>query len=146
MIVESKFAANRGVIAIPCERQYGTEADQHQPTMAKFGALLAAGILDAGGRNMCVALTSRSGFLRMGAVVGLCVWCHHWYWHPLLHFFSLTLAPTAVIGVNKELKIPGSFKLKCDAKPSLFAYPEPLEEKKEEKLRLNYQKLVSQIP
>jgi 26S proteasome regulatory subunit N2 len=106
---------------------------KHQPTMAKFGALIAAGILDAGGRNMCVALTSRSGFLRMGAVVGLCVWCHHWYWHPLLHFFSLTLAPTAVIGVNKEMKIPGSFKLKCDAKPSLFAYPDPLEEEKEEK-------------
>ena len=106
---------------------------KHQPTMAKFGALMACGILDAGGRNMCVALTSRSGFLRMGAVVGLCVWCHHWYWHPLLHFFSLTLTPTAVIGVNKDLKIPSSFKLKCDARPSLFAYPEPLTEKVEEK-------------
>jgi 26S proteasome regulatory subunit N2 len=106
---------------------------KHQPTMAKFGALIAAGILDAGGRNMCVALSSRSGFLRMGAVVGLCVWCHHWYWHPLLHFFSLTLTPTAVIGVNKELKIPGSFKIKCNAKPSLFAYPEPLKEVVEEK-------------
>merc|ERR1711988_1497967 len=106
---------------------------KHQPTMAKFGALMACGILDAGGRNMCVALTSRSGFLRMGAVVGLCVWCHHWYWHPLLHFFSLTLTPTAVIGVNKDLKIPSSFKLKCDARPSLFAYPEPLTEVVEEK-------------
>merc|ERR1719240_295701 len=101
--------------------------------MAKFGALMACGILDAGGRNMCVALTSRSGFLRMGAVVGLCVWCHHWYWHPLLHFFSLALTPTAVIGVNKDLKIPPSFKLKCDARPSLFAYPEPLKEEVEEK-------------
>ena len=106
---------------------------KHQPTMAKFGALMACGILDAGGRNMCVALTSRSGFLRMGAVVGLCVWCHHWYWHPLLHFFSLALTPTAVIGVNKDLKIPPSFKLKCDARPSLFAYPEPLKEEVEEK-------------
>merc|ERR1711968_216895 len=106
---------------------------KHQPIMAKFGALIASGILDAGGRNMCVALTSRSGFLRMGAVVGLCVWCHHWYWHPLLHFFSLTLTPTAVIGVNKDLKIPSSFKLKCDARPSLFAYPDPLTEVVEEK-------------
>ena len=31
------------------------------------------------------------------------------------------------------MKIPPSFKLKCDARPSLFAYPEPLKEKVEEK-------------
>ena len=35
--------------------------------------------------------------------------------------------------MNKDLKIPSSFKLKCDARPSLFAYPEPLTEKVEEK-------------
>ena len=51
----------------------------------------------------------------------------------MLHFFSLALTPTAVIGVNKDLKIPPSFKLKCDARPSLFAYPEPLKEEVEEK-------------
>ena len=31
------------------------------------------------------------------------------------------------------MKIPPSFKLKCDARPSLFAYPEPLKEEVEEK-------------
>ena len=47
--------------------------DKRQATLAKVGAVLSAGILDAGGRNMCVALTSRTGFLRRGAVVGMMV-------------------------------------------------------------------------
>lgn len=88
-------------------------SDKRQATLAKVGAVLAAGILDAGGRNMCVALTSRTGFLRRGAVVGMMVWLNHWYWSPLLNFFSLALTPTAIIGVNKNMKIPGK---------KLFAY------------------------
>ena len=81
---------------------------------------------------MCVALTSRTGFLRRGAVVGMVVWLNHWFWHPLLNFFSLALTPTAIIGVNKDMKIPEKFALTCNTQPSLFAYPKPLEEKKEE--------------
>ena len=92
--------------------------DKHQGVVAKFGATLAAGILDAGGRNMCVALTSRTGFLRQGAVVGMMCWLHYWYWYPLLQFFSLTLAPTAIIGVTKDMKIANKFKLNCSTKVS----------------------------
>ena len=106
--------------------------DKRSGEIAKFGAVVAAGILDAGGRNMCVALTSRTGFLRRGAVVGMVVWLNHWFWHPLLNFFSLALTPTAIIGVNKDMKIPEKFALTCNTQPSLFAYPKPLEEKKEE--------------
>ena len=107
--------------------------DKHQSVVAKFGAVVGAGILDAGGRNMCVAMTSRTGFLRRGAVVGMMVWLNHWYWHPLLNFFSMALTPTAIIGVNKDMKMPEKFTLECSTKPSLFAYPKALEEKKEEK-------------
>jgi 26S proteasome regulatory subunit N2 len=107
--------------------------DKHQGVVAKFGATLAAGILDAGGRNMCVALTSRTGFLRQGAVVGMMCWLHYWYWYPLLQFFSLALAPTAIIGVTKDMKIASKFKMTCSTKPSLFAYTAALEEEKEEK-------------
>ena len=106
--------------------------DKHQSIVAKFGAVVGAGILDAGGRNMCVALTSRTGFLRRGAVVGMMVWLNHWYWHPLLNFFSMALTPTAIIGVNKDMKMPEKFTLNCLSKPSLFAYPKALEEAKEE--------------
>ena len=107
--------------------------DKRESIIAKFGAVVAAGILDAGGRNMCVALTSRTGFLRRGAVVGMMVWLNHWFWHPLLNFFSLALTPTAIIGVNKDMKMPEKFTLQCGARPSLFAYPKALEEQKEEK-------------
>merc|ERR1712146_280117 len=55
-----------------------------------------------------------------------------WDWFPLIHMFSLTLTPTALIGLNDKLKIPKNFSLKCNAKPSLFAYPEPLQPPKKE--------------
>lgn len=107
--------------------------DKHQSVVSKFGATLAAGILDAGGRNMCVNMISGAGFLRQGAVVGMIVWLHHWYWYPYLQFLSLALKPTAVIGVNKDMKIPEKFRMTCLCRPSLFAYPEMLKEDKEEK-------------
>ena len=46
--------------------------------MAKAGAILATGILDAGGRNVVVSLQSRAGFTKMGSVVGLMLWLQHW--------------------------------------------------------------------
>lgn len=61
--------------------------DKHQPQPAKFGAILALGILDAGGRNCTIALSSRSGHLNLCAVVGLVVFLQYWY----LSFSSLLL-------------------------------------------------------
>jgi 26S proteasome regulatory subunit N2 len=55
-----------------------------------------------------------------------------WYWSPLIHMFSLTLTPTALIGLTEKLKIPKNFCLKCNAKPSIFAYPDPLQPPKKE--------------
>ncbi|CAG8556740.1 11970_t:CDS:10, partial [Acaulospora colombiana] len=87
--------------------------DKHEDAMAKFGAVLGQGIIDAGGRNVTISLQSRSGHLNMPAIVGMAVFTQFWYWFPLTHFLSLSFTPTAIIGLNKELK----------AKPSLFAYP-----------------------
>lgn len=112
-------------------RQFITE--RHWSGMTKMGAVLAQGIIDAGGRNMALCLRSRAGFVKTSAVVGMAVFLQHWYWHPYLHFMSLSLAPTCVIGLNKDLLLPASFTVTTLAKPSDFAYPAPLEEKKEEK-------------
>merc|ERR1712151_679592 len=106
--------------------------DKHEDVMTRFGAILASGIMDAGGRNSCASFCSKSGMLRRGAAIGLCLFAQMWYWHPLIHMFSLTLTPTALIGLNDKLKIPKNFSLKCNAKPSLFAYPEPLQPPKKE--------------
>ena len=49
----------------------------------------------------------------------------------MLNFVTLAMTPTALIAVNKDLKVPKSFQMKLNAKPSLFKYPDML--KKEEK-------------
>ncbi|CAG8688334.1 13834_t:CDS:10, partial [Gigaspora margarita] len=96
--------------------------DKHEDAMAKFGAVLGQGIIDAGGRNATISLQSRSGHSNMPAIVGMAVFTQFWYWFPLTHFLSLALSPTAIIGLNKDLKIP-KFEFTSNAKPSLFSYP-----------------------
>jgi 26S proteasome regulatory subunit N2 len=96
--------------------------DKHEDVMAKFGAVLGQGIIDAGGRNVTVSLLSRSGHANMTSIVGMAVFTQFWYWYPLTHFLSLSFMPTAIIGVNKNLQIP-KFEVISNAKPSLFAYP-----------------------
>merc|ERR1711915_154028 len=98
---------------------------------AKFGAILAQGIIDAGGRNVTVSLQSRTGHTSMLGVVGMLVFTQYWYWFPLTHFLCLAFQPTAVIGLNSNLDMP-VVKIKSNAKPSTYGYPPNLEEKKKE--------------
>lgn len=106
--------------------------DKHDDVIAKFGAIIGQGILDAGGRNMSVSLETRSGQTDMSAVVGLLVFTQFWYWFPLSHFLSLAFQPTALIGLNQELKMP-KVEFNSAAAPSVFAYPAPMEDKKGDK-------------
>merc|ERR1712029_916215 len=52
--------------------------DKHEDVMAKFGAILAQGIIDAGGRNVTVSLQSRTGHTSMLGVVGMLVSTATW--------------------------------------------------------------------
>jgi len=108
-------------------------SDKHQTTLTKMGAILATGILDAGGRNCALSLGSRGGFTKMTSAAGLALWLQHWYWYPLMHTFSLALTPTYAIGLNGDFRYPKKFEVLCNSKPSAFAYPRKLEEKKEAK-------------
>jgi len=100
--------------------------------MTKLGAILGAGIVDAGGRNTTISLVSPSGHKKMAAIVGMAVFTQFWYWYPLVHFISLALTPTAVIGLNRDLQVPEGFNFVSNARPALFAYPPPVELKKAE--------------
>lgn len=115
------------------ERLTNIVKDKHQSTLTKMGAILSKGIIDAGGRNVSVILGSRNGFTKMTSAVGVTLWLQHWHWYPMMHMFSLAVAPTYTIGLNKDLKYPKGFEIQCNSKPSVFTYPKKLEEKKEEK-------------
>lgn len=81
---------------------------------------------------MSVSLQTRNGQTDMSAVVGLLVFTQFWYWFPLSHFLSLAFQPTALIGLNQELKMP-KIEFISNAAPSVFGYPPPMEEKKGDK-------------
>ncbi|VAH21529.1 unnamed protein product [Triticum turgidum subsp. durum] len=98
--------------------------DKHEDTMSKMGAILASGILDAGGRNVTIKLRSRNKHDKLTAVIGLAVFTQFWYWYPLLYFISLAFSPTAIMGLNSNLEVP-KFEFMSHAKPSLFEYPKP---------------------
>lgn len=106
-------------------------SSKHEDTMAKFGAILAQGIIDGGGRNVTLGLQSRTGHTNLQAVVGMLVFTQYWYWFPLAHCLSLAFTPTCIIALNSDLKMP-KIEFKSAARPSLYAYPAPLEEKKRE--------------
>jgi len=102
-------------------------------TMTKLGAILGAGILDAGGRNVTISLLSPAGHKRMAAIVGMAVFTQFWYWYPDVHFLSLAFTPTAVIGLNRKMEMPEPFTFISNAKSSEFAYPAEIKLNQEEK-------------
>lgn len=117
--------------------------DKHEDPMARFGAALGQGLIDAGGRNVTINLQSCAGSRNMNAIIGMALFCQFWYWYPLAHCVALAFEPTAVIGLIEDLKVCfvsvvcGShieesrefqvpiFEFTSNAKPSLFAYPQP---------------------
>ncbi|RGP71624.1 26s proteasome regulatory subunit n2 [Fusarium longipes] len=105
--------------------------DRHEDAMTKFGAALALGIIDAGGRNCTIGLQTQTGNLNMAGIVGMAVFTQYWYWFPFTHFLSLSFSPTSIIGLDHDLEIP-DFKFHCATRPSLFDYPPEQEVKTEE--------------
>ncbi|WFD02908.1 proteasome regulatory particle base subunit [Malassezia obtusa] len=110
--------------------------EKHEEAMAKFGATLAQGLIDAGGRNATISLQGRGGSINTPAIVGMALFTQYWYWFPMAHFAALAFTPTAIIGLTRALELP-DVELVSRARPSLFAYPPPVEvpsEKKREKV------------
>lgn len=80
-------------------------SDKHEDGMAKFGATLAQGVIDAGGRNVSLTLRNKNGLNNVKAIVGVALFNQFWYWFPMTHFLSLAFTPTAIIGLNKDLLV-----------------------------------------
>lgn len=107
--------------------------EKHEEAMAKFGAALAQGLIDAGGRNVTISLQGRGGSTNTAAVVGMALFTQYWYWFPMAHFASLAFTPTSIVGVTSTLEMP-ELEFVSHARPSLFAYPAPLQGPSEKKL------------
>uniref|UniRef100_A0A0N4ZZ07 RPN2_C domain-containing protein n=1 Tax=Parastrongyloides trichosuri TaxID=131310 RepID=A0A0N4ZZ07_PARTI len=107
--------------------------EKTEDPIARFGAIIAQGILDAGGRNVTISLKNKNGHPDMQSIVGTFVFLQHWYWHSYVHFSSLIFRPTCLIGLNKDLQMP-KMEFKCNAKISTYAYPPPTVEKKKDDL------------
>ncbi|XP_063715844.1 26S proteasome non-ATPase regulatory subunit 1-like [Symsagittifera roscoffensis] len=105
---------------------FNTVNDKHEDTMTKFGAILAIGIVNAGGRNCTISLQSRSGHISLQSVVGMLCFLQFWYWFPCANFLSLCFSPTCVIALNNQLKMP-KMQIKSNAPPSHYAYPPAME-------------------
>ncbi|KAF8640759.1 hypothetical protein AX17_000409 [Amanita inopinata Kibby_2008] len=97
-------------------------SDKHEDPLARFGAAVGQGLIDAGGRNVTISLQSRAGSKNTSAIVGMIMFCQFWYWYPLAHSACLAFEPTGIIGLTEDLKIP-KFDYVSNVRPSLFAYP-----------------------
>mmetsp|Transcript_36568 Transcript_36568/g.53685 ORF Transcript_36568/g.53685 Transcript_36568/m.53685 type:complete len:895 (+) Transcript_36568:216-2900(+) len=115
------------------EKLVSITGDKHMSTLTKMGAIVATGIMDAGGRNCSLQLGSQNGFTKMTSAVGMVLWLQHWHWYPMMHMLSLALTPTFTIGLNKDFKYPKTFEIHCASKPSTFSYPKKTRRKKRRK-------------
>merc|ERR1712142_985406 len=129
MILIQQTEALQPKVKVYREKFKKTIEDKHEDAITKYGAILATGIIDAGGRNVMLGLVTRTGHLHPPSVVGMLVFLQFWFWFPLAHFLSLAFRPSAIICLNKDLEMP-KIAIKSDARPALFAYPPPTEEKK----------------
>lgn len=116
--------------------------DKREELLCKFGAVVAHGIADGGGRNATVSLSpiSSSGATanNRAAVCGMALFLQSWFWHPFSHMLSLAMHPTTVIAVDGTLKPPTDFEFDCAGPEQVFAYPPPrVAEKKTKAKKVN---------
>ncbi|KAJ2399637.1 proteasome regulatory particle base subunit [Coemansia sp. RSA 2559] len=100
---------------------------KHGEGVSKFGAAISQGIIDAGGRNVTIGLTTSDRQLNAPACAGMLLFLQFWYWFPLAHFLTLSFKPTALIAINKDLKTP-NIEVTCASRKALYSYPPELEQ------------------
>lgn len=79
--------------------------DSSEDDVVKFGAILAQGIIDGGGRNVSISFKTKTGQNRMLTVVGLMLFTQYQHCICLAHCLTLAFTPTCVIEVDEQLEI-----------------------------------------
>lgn len=93
--------------------------NKHEETLSRYGALVAMGIVEAGGRNMQVRfINNDTGILNRTAIAGITLFMQLWFWFPTTAFLQLALKPTVLVALNEELNIPVGFSWNCKCKKS----------------------------
>ncbi|XP_060842260.1 26S proteasome non-ATPase regulatory subunit 1-like [Rhopalosiphum padi] len=81
-------------------------SDKHEDDVVKFGAILAQGIIDGGGRNVSISLESKIGHTNILTIVGLLLFTQYQYCICLAHCLALAFTPTCAITLNTQLNMP----------------------------------------
>jgi len=90
--------------------------------LAKFGAMLATGFLNAGGRNCQFFFTSpKTDKTVKSSVVGIVMFLQMFYWYPYIPFISLCMKPQCLILLDDQLEVKQNLEMVCNTKPSRFA-------------------------
>ena len=105
MILVEQSEASSPTLAATRTKYHKVISDKHEDPMARFGATIGQGFIDAGGRNVTISLQSRAGSTNTSAIVGMVLFCQFWYWYPLAHCACLSFSPTGIIGLNGDLKV-----------------------------------------
>ena len=105
MILVEQSEASSPSLASTRAKYHKVITDKHEDPMARFGAAIGQGFIDAGGRNVAISLQSRAGSANTSAIVGMALFCQFWYWYPLAHCACLAFSPTGIIGLNGDLKV-----------------------------------------
>lgn len=87
----------------------------------------------AGGRNATVGMVSASGVFRRTSIVAMALFTQYWYWFPMSYMLALSFAPTAVIGVTADVKLP-KFNVVCQCPKGRFAYAKPVADSSKKKV------------
>jgi 26S proteasome regulatory subunit N2 len=112
ILVEQSEAASPAIVSV--RSAYNKViGNKHEDPMARFGAVIGQGLIDAGGRNVTITLQSRAGSRNTSAIVGMVLFCQFWYWYPLAHCASLAFAPTGVIGLDATLRVSSFLHVVC---------------------------------
>jgi 26S proteasome regulatory subunit N2 len=80
-------------------------SDKHEDLMARFGAALGRGFIDAGSCNVTISLHWQSRVESRNTSSMMIMFCQFWYWYLLAHCACLAFEPTAIIPLNADLKV-----------------------------------------